>query len=69
MNTKPKFVLICEHDNAKVRYFGPYESTNDAEVVANQFSYENTPYHLCIVELISPTQQTIVDIKKQDNNI
>lgn len=69
MNNKPQFVLICEHDNGKVRYFGPYESINDAEVVANHFSYENTPYHLCIVEIILPTDQTIVDIKIKDNGV
>jgi len=63
-------ILIVEHDNGKTRYYGPFESQNQATSAAEEyFGYKNTPYHVTIRTVEKFSEEAVLNCKKQDKEI
>jgi hypothetical protein len=59
--------MILEHEDGKVRYFGPLDNIEAAFKVSNEyFGYQLTPYSVSFVPLIEPLGSKFLECKEKD---
>ena len=61
-------IMILEHEEGKVRYFGPLEDVETAARVSESyFGYQLTPYTVSFVPLIEPLGSEFLACLKEDD--
>lgn len=61
------YIMILEHEDGKVRHFGPLENIDIASKVSDAyFGYQLTPYTVSFVPLMEPLGSKFMECKKED---
>lgn len=61
------YIMILEHEDGKVRYFGPLDNTDKAlKVSGAYFGYQLSPYTVSFVPLMEPLGSKFLECKKED---